>query len=44
LNQSSNSYFWRSSNFSLDLKNHSNIFELIQINSQKIQREFKTSV
>jgi hypothetical protein len=34
LNQSSNSHFWRSSSFSLNFKNHSNLFELGQISSQ----------
>jgi hypothetical protein len=34
LNQSSNSHFWRSSSFSLNFKNHSNLFELGQISNQ----------
>jgi hypothetical protein len=39
-NQCSNSYFWRSSNFSLEFKILSNPFEFIQINNKIFRKEF----
>jgi hypothetical protein len=42
LNQSLNSYFWRSLNFSLEFKIQSNLFESIQIAAQNIQKELKS--
>jgi hypothetical protein len=41
LNQSSNSHFWRSSNFGLEFKIHSNLFKFIQIGAKIFKKDLK---